>query len=63
MVVAAHDIKAYAAIQRSASVAKSIISVAEVLEEEVEEFVRVMHSDEDAEALDRFFDFGEYRAM
>ena len=63
VVVAAHDIKAYAAIQRSASVAKSIISVAEVLEEEVEEFVRVMHSDEDAEALDRFFDFGEYRAM
>lgn len=61
VVVAAHEAKTLAVHQRTASVVKPAAAVAAGLEAEVDEFVRVLHSDEDAEALDRFFDFGKHQ--
>jgi len=55
----AYESKMHPGHNKTSSVAKQPESVAEMLEAQVDEFVRVLHSEEDAEALDRFYDFGE----
>ncbi len=58
VVGAAYESNMHAGHQRTSSVMKSPDAVSEILEAEVDEFVQVLHSEEDAEALDRFYDFG-----
>lgn len=61
VVSAAYEIKMHAGNQRTSSVMKGAAALSNTLEGEVDEFVRVLHSEEDAEALDRFYDFGKWR--